>query len=246
MIDFHCHLDLYKEPMCIFDEVKKRGDFVLTVTTSPKAYVMTSRYFVGAKNIQVALGFYPELVAQRIQEKDVFFREMHNSPYIGEIGIDGSKRNMSSYEMQMNFFEQTISMSEDLGGRILSIHSRGASKEVLRILEEHVIKSIPVLHWFTGTVGQARKAVSLGYMFSINPNMCLTSGGKKIVDEIPITQMLPETDAPFTQNRGMPYMPWDDTVIKYLSSLYDEDSNVILKKMEVNLNRIRRYAEELK
>ena len=45
MIDFHCHLDLYENPMKVFAEVKKRKTEVLAVTTSPRAYVKTAQYF---------------------------------------------------------------------------------------------------------------------------------------------------------------------------------------------------------
>ena len=40
--------------------------------------------------------------------------------------------------------------------------------------------------------------------------MCFTASGKKIINCIPFDRVLPETDAPFTQKDGMPYMPWDN------------------------------------
>ena len=64
MIDFHCHLDLYADPLKLFDEVKRRKTEVLAVTTSPRAFIKTSQYFRGANNVRVALGFHPELVKQ--------------------------------------------------------------------------------------------------------------------------------------------------------------------------------------
>lgn len=44
MIDYHCHLDLYPNPLKIFDEVKSKEVDVLAVTTSPRAYIKTSQY----------------------------------------------------------------------------------------------------------------------------------------------------------------------------------------------------------
>ena len=90
MIDFHCHLDLYADPMKIFDEVKRRKTEVLAVTTSPRAFVKTLQYFRGANNVRVALGFHPELVKQRPLEKGLFFEQMSSVRFVGEIGIDGS------------------------------------------------------------------------------------------------------------------------------------------------------------
>ena len=91
MIDFHCHLDLYADPMKIFYEVKSRKTEVLAVTTSPRAYIKTSQYFRGLDNVRVALGFHPELVKQRSSEKELFFEQMKSIKFIGEIGIDGSQ-----------------------------------------------------------------------------------------------------------------------------------------------------------
>ena len=37
MIDYHCHLDLYPNPLKIFDEVKSKEVDVLAVTTKSKS-----------------------------------------------------------------------------------------------------------------------------------------------------------------------------------------------------------------
>ena len=79
MIDFHCHLDLYPDPLKIFEEVKSRKEDVLAVTTSPRAYLKTSAYFSGAKNLRVALGFHPELVAERPNEWELFLNSVKNN-----------------------------------------------------------------------------------------------------------------------------------------------------------------------
>lgn len=70
MIDFHCHLDLYKNPLAVLNEVNNRKVEVLAVTTSPRAYLKSSQYFNNFNNVRVALGFHPELVANRRNEID--------------------------------------------------------------------------------------------------------------------------------------------------------------------------------
>ena len=217
MIDFHCHLDLYTDPMKVFAEVNRRKTEVLAVTTSPRAFVKTSQYFRGADNVRVALGFHPELVKQRSSEKELFFAQMRSARFLGEIGIDGSQRSIQSISEQIEFFDNVVHTAAVYGGKILSIHSRGAVKEVLRILEKYEGEFIPVLHWFTGTIKDAEIAVKLGCWFSINPNMCYSTSGKKLIGCIPLDRMLPETDAPFTQIDGVPYMPWDNTVTSFFA-----------------------------
>lgn len=37
-IDMHCHLDLYPRPDLVAEESKRRGTYILSVTTTPKAW----------------------------------------------------------------------------------------------------------------------------------------------------------------------------------------------------------------
>lgn len=217
MIDFHCHLDLYADPMKVYDEVKRRKTEVLAVTTSPRAFAKTTQYFQGADSVRVALGFHPELVKQRPSEKQLFLEQMRHVRFLGEIGIDGSPRAKQSIPEQVEFFDEVIHAASAYGRKILSIHSRGAVKEVLGILGKYKGDYVPVLHWFTGSIQDVGKAIELGCWFSVNPNMCFTATGKRVIRCIPINRMLPETDAPFTQKEGVPYMPWDRTVTAYIA-----------------------------
>lgn len=233
MIDFHCHLDLYADPMKLFDEVKRRKIEILAVTTSPRAFVKTSQYFRGADNVRVALGFHPELVKQRSSEKELFFEQIRFTRFLGEIGIDGSQRAKQSLSEQIEFFDEVVHTAAVCGGRVLSIHSRGAVKEVLRIIEKYEGECVPILHWFTGSVKDAQKAIKLGCWFSINPQMCLTATGKNIINCIPIDRVLPETDGPFTRKDGREYMPWDTTVVSYIA----EENKLGLDEMNLMLHR---------
>lgn len=217
MIDFHCHLDLYKRPLEVFEEVKKRNTFVIVVTTSPRAYVKTAEYFKNADNVIVAAGLHPELVAERLNEKDLLLDCIKKCEVIGEVGIDGSPRTRDSLMLQRELFEDVLIEADKSDGKIISIHSRGATKDVLELIYKYKGNSVPILHWFTGTQKEAKQALDMGCWFSINPNMCNTKAGKAIISILPLERILPETDAPFTQKSGKPFMPWDDTVSRYIS-----------------------------
>lgn len=238
MIDFHCHLDLYHNPMEVFDEVNKRHTEVLAVTTSPRAFIRTSQHFFESSHVRVALGFHPELISQRPAEKELFFEQLKSARFVGEIGIDGSQRMKESFHEQKAFFNDAIHAASIYGGKILSIHSRGAAKDVLQILEKNEGSYVPILHWFTGSIKEAEKAIELGCWFSINPNMCYTSSGRKIISCIPIERMLPETDAPFTQKTDKPYMPWDMTVDSYLANEHNMSIDVMNSLLLDNLQKL--------
>lgn len=232
MIDFHCHLDLYKDPMSLLKRVHDQCSFVLAVTTSPRAWQITSQKFCGIDCIHTAIGLHPEIVEQKKNEINQLLENIKNNSYIGEVGIDGSPKYRQSLILQREVFEQVIEESENCNGKIMSIHSRFAVNDVLRILENHIKKSSPVLHWFMGSIKELQWSNSLGCWYSINPVMFSTARGRNLIIHMPLDRILPETDAPFAMNGIKPYMPWDTSiVIRELSKLH----NIELKVMEQNI-----------
>jgi TatD DNase family protein len=82
---------------------------------------------------------------------------------------------------------------------------------VLEMIESHLPqdRGVVVLHWFTGTKAEARRAAALGCYFSINAEMMRSDRGRALVAELPIDRLLTETDGPFTQIDGRPTEPTD-------------------------------------
>lgn len=177
MIDLHCHLDLYKDPLSLLPKVEQYCDFVLAVTTSPRAWEITSKYFSGVDCIHTAIGLHPELVKERSVEREILFANMPNVKFVGEVGIDGTKANITSLNLQKEVFGEIVQKSEQCGGKIFSIHSRNATTLVLDVLEKYSIQSTSVLHWFSGTVKELDRAISLGCWFSINTSMLSSKKG---------------------------------------------------------------------
>lgn len=239
MIDFHCHLDLYKNSLSLLDEVERQCLFVLAVTTSPRAWIKTSEYFANKSCISVGLGMHPEILADRINEKGLFLSNISRCQYIGEVGLDGTTRNKSSLSLQMDFFGEVLKQCENCHGKILSIHSRSAVKNTLQIIEQNIQYSVPILHWFTGTIKELEWAISLGCWFSINPMMFLNSKGRALIEKMPISKILPETDGPFTTHGSAPYMPWEiDSIIEGLSNIHKLSRENIEEILKNNLQRI--------
>lgn len=240
MIDYHCHLDLYRNPMDVFSEARHRNTEVLAVTTSPRAYLKAKQHFVGAPSVHIALGFHPELVSSRVQEQALFFDTVRECKFIGEVGLDASGKNKDSLDIQKRFFVEALYTAESNGGRIISIHSRASTKETLDCIEQFVALSTPVLHWFTGSIKEAERAWKLGCWFSINPRMLSTKSGNAIIKSIPLSRVLPETDAPFVEKNGVPYMPWDTTVVNQLATMYGISVKDMEKTMLYNLQSLHR------
>ena len=209
MIDFHCHLDLYEDPQDVLRQAARRRCFVLAVTTTPLAWEGTRALVGSTRGVQVAVGLHPELAAARYREVGRICDLVSETPYVGEIGLDGSERHRSSLSIQRQTFESVLSACESNGGRIMTLHSRGAASLVLDHLEAHPKSGIPVMHWFSGTHSELARAIDLGCWFSVGPAMLRGEKGRRLASLMPIDRVLTETDGPIARWRGQAMMPWD-------------------------------------
>jgi TatD DNase family protein len=91
---------------------------------------------------------------------------------------------------------------------LLSLHSAGCAKQLLEIVADRPHPGV-VLHWFLGNEADLDNAVSLGCYFSVNAAM-----PDKILLNIPMDRMLPETDFPTTKRRGGGSLPGDTASIE--------------------------------
>jgi TatD DNase family protein len=239
MIDFHCHLDLYPDVLKILPTVAVRNVFTLVVTTSPRAWQATSRVFAGYDNIKIAVGLHPEIVDKKEGERNMLIACILKSMFVGEVGLDGSRQHKETMPLQESIFSEVLTECERLGGRILSIHSRNAAGRVLDFIEHHCRQSTPVLHWFSGTVQEARRAVDLGCWFSVGPAMLYAAKGRAILRELPMDRVLPESDGPFATHYNTPLMPWDAiSIADTCASLWGTTKDEILLKMKSNLTTL--------
>ena len=208
-MDFHCHLDLYPNPFEVVAAAKRKGTFVLSVTTTPSAYEKTANMAKDCSNIETGLGLHPELVHQRFSELSLLDKWVPSTDFVGEVGLDGSPRYRNSWELQIKVFNHALKLSDAHGGRIFSIHSRQAATEVIDCLEPFEYKNTFILHWFSGTVKELNRAIELGCWFSVGPLMLKGKKGKQLVSRIPHDRVLLETDGPFTSINKQSLYPWD-------------------------------------
>lgn len=209
MIDFHCHIDLYPRPEEVILEAQRRQIYVLAVTTTPRSWRHLQGLLAGCNRIKPALGLHPELALEREQETRLFNDLIAETRYVGEIGLDGSAAHRRSLPAQQRVFESILESCARSPGKILSIHSRGAAKEVLEALERNWNAGKPVFHWFSGNSTELGRAICFDAWFSVGQSMLRTKKGRDLVARMPQDRVLTETDGPFTQTGGRPAMPWD-------------------------------------
>lgn len=182
----------------------------LAVTTTPKAWPRNRELAQRSTYVRIGLGLHPQLVAERENELPLFEYYLPEARYVGEIGLDAGPRFYRSFEAQERVFERILQACAEQGGKILSVHSVRSVGKVLGHLE----RSLPpdrgrvILHWFTGTAAEARRAVEMGCYFSINEEMLISPKHRKLIAGLPMDRLLTETDGPFVQRDGKSVRPY--------------------------------------
>lgn len=239
MIDFHCHLDLYDNPQSVLSEAVERQCYILAVTTTPLAWEGTCALVGGAPRVRVAAGLHPELAATRQSEVHQLCALLTETAYVGEVGLDGSKPHRSSLSVQREVFETVLQACKSAGGRIMTIHSRGATSLVLDYLETYEKSGLPVMHWFSGTQNELDRAIKLGCWFSVGPAMLRGEKGRRLVSLMPPDRVLTETDGPLARRGHSPLMPWDVKEAEVvLGRLWEIPSSEVKHRLSLNLRRL--------
>jgi len=205
LVDFHFHLDYYKDYNEKYDYINKNKIYTLCVTNMPELYEQCINTFQSTDYIKFALGFNPQFAGTEKFKKTLFNKYLATTKYIGEVGLDYSKEHLCSKSKQWEIFDYICSATSGQN-KILSIHSRNAEKDVLEILTKNKIKSA-VFHWYSGKPDYINEIISHGYYFSVNYSMTKSKAGREIIKNIPINKILVESDGPFVQVQGKPSTP---------------------------------------
>lgn len=223
-VDMHCHLDLYPEPRQQAEAIGKSGSYVLSVTTTPSAWLQTQALSAAHPRIKTALGLHPQLAAERLGELSLFDRLLPQARYVGEVGLDGSPECKPFWGEQVRVFDHVLAACALAGGRVLTIHSRNAATQVLDALERQAGSGVAILHWFSGTKKELLRAIDMDCWFSVGDAMTRSKKGRDLMGLMPSNRVLTETDGPFVRHRGSPIMPGQcDEVLSFLAQLWGLD-----------------------
>ena len=208
-IDFHCHLDLYPDHQAAIARAEAAGIYTLTVTTTPKAWPRNQALTRDCRFVRAALGLHPQLVGERESELMLWEQYLPETRYVGEVGLDAGPRFYKSFDAQKRVFRTVLERCAAAGGKILTVHSVRSAAAVLDMIEAHLPpdRGKVVMHWFTGSRSEARRATALGCYFSINREMTASERSRPLIAELPLERLLTETDGPFTQFDGRPAEP---------------------------------------
>ena len=237
MIDTHCHIDLYDNPIEIANESEELGIITIGMTNLPSHFEMGYKHLHSYRKVRLALGLHPLYADLHKSEFPCFLKNVDNTSYIGEIGLDFSKEGITSKEIQIATFEKIL---KALKGKkkVLSIHSRKAEKEVFQFLINYDIKSA-IFHWYSGPLSLIKQITDAGFYLSINPAMIKSKSGQAVIAKIPIQFILTESDGPFIKNNGKPIKPHDVSLVThYLSKFWQLPEKAVQERIDINFKQL--------
>ncbi|KAF7683715.1 putative deoxyribonuclease TATDN1 like protein [Astathelohania contejeani] len=115
---------------------------------------------------------------------------------IGECGLDYDRLYFSNKNDQKKVFIEQLELCKQLNKKPkYFLHSRNCHRDFMEILSDYQING--VVHSFTGNIDEAMELIKKGYYIGINGCSLKTEEGLDLVRNIPIENIVVESDAPY-------------------------------------------------
>lgn len=205
-VDAHIHLSeaQYSEFVDELIVEAKNSNVVALVSNSTDLETSVNNLGLAAKypsKVYPALGIHPSNVnALKENELEETSQLILNKGKrnmivaIGEIGLDYKYE--AAFDKQLLVFDKMLHLAEKINLPVI-IHSRGTTSQIIEMFPSYNINRI-LLHWFSNPVSALSKVIEHGYYITEGPPLVYSNSIQKIVKEVPITNLLSETDGPVT------------------------------------------------
>lgn len=224
LIDTHAHLDQIEDYPSEISRARDSGiQAILAVSgdriSGKKTLQITQEY---RGYVYPALGYHPgELGKNRIDVEDTLNFIKKNIEYctaLGEIGLDysypGVKEDPERKKVQLEIYCSLLKLAKE-HDLPCCVHSRGAYMDAYEYAMHYGPDRI-VFHWYDGPVKLVRKIVESGFFVSCTPAIEYSSGVRNALSEVPLEQVMLETDAPaFSRRLNRYLMPTDVTLCSH-------------------------------
>lgn len=165
---------------------------------------------------------------------------------IGECGLDFFRADRAADETrQREVFEWQIELAL-AHDKPLMIHARDSYKEVAEVLaakkKEAGEKLRGNMHFFAGTVEEARLFLDLGFTLSFTGVITFARSYDEVIRFAPLSSILSETDAPYVAPapfRGKRNNPrYVSEVVSQIAKIRNEDEQEVKKELFENTKRL--------
>jgi TatD DNase family protein len=208
-VDSHCHLnfdEFANEMGAVIQRAKdQKIDTLLTICTKEEEFKPLQKVVEAYENIFCTVGIHPheaEVTLKSFSLNELSERLLEYTKHpkvvgIGEAGLDFYYEH-SPRVSQQDMFEVHIDVATTVD-LPLSVHTRDAEKETIKLLKNAAGKAKGVIHCFTGSQWLAEEALALGFYISISGIITFAKAEelRSVIRTIPLDRLLLETDAPF-------------------------------------------------
>jgi len=196
-------------------------------------------------NIFLMMGLHPTHVKENYKDELKHVEDMlaSNKFYaIGETGID-LYWDRSTLQIQKKAFKHQIKLAKQYKLPVV-IHCRDSFNEIFEVLEEEKGSNLfGIFHCFTGTIDQAKKAISYNMKLGIGGVVTFKNGKiDQFLNEIGLEHIVLETDSPYLS--PAPYRgkrnesSYIINVLKKVSEIYDVSEEKIAEVTTQNSKEI--------
>jgi TatD DNase family protein len=182
-------------------------------------------------------GAHPWNAPEYADRLDDLTEAIERSPMLGEIGLDHHfVRDTSTYPAQSKVLEFLMGAAREQE-KIISLHTKGAEREVLELLGQYDIPRV-IVHWYSGPVDIFREMADRGVYFTVGIEVRHSDHLRAIAQEIPPGQLLTETDNPggpkgLIGGPGMPALVHD--VVQGLAEARGTTTEALVQTVQDNL-----------
>jgi len=238
LIDVHAHIDV-KDFDIDRDIVVSRCDIIIVNAgvdklSNIKTLELASKY----KNVIPAIGFHPEFVEKAENELEDCLKLVERAKIISEVGLDYYWiKNEELRKKQKEILQLFLDIAEKFKKPVI-LHNRGSIRDLIQILSSYKVKF--VIHAYEGSVKDALRIVDMNGFISLPPVIVRDKYRLNVAKEIPIENILTETDSPFLgPEKGKRNEPCNVIlVIKKLAEIKNIDEKEVINIIENNFKKL--------
>ncbi|RFB18046.1 TatD family deoxyribonuclease [Bacillus sp. HNG] len=250
MIDAHIHLEQYdvkKLPTQIEKWQESGVKGVIAVSNDlPSSYRTLELRDKFPDFVHAAIGFHPEQplpVEQDFLEwRGLVQAEREKIVAIGEIGLPHYNLEILSFSLEhyFDFLSRCleVAVQHQLPVALHAVHDK--TELVFDLLQQ---KQVPIahFHWLKAPENVVKKIVDAGYYISVTPEICYRVRDQKLAKQVPLQQLLIETDGPWPfedEFKNQPTSPlFLGKISSQLATLYGINEHKIREQLVLNTHR---------
>ena len=245
IFDTHCHLALlYQDPIeqiRVIDEAKRAGVIALAnISTNLIDFVDSYNNTKNIPNIFHTVGLSPSEVINPGKDWEMKLEEYLSYPSVvglGEIGLDYYHK-YGDRNAQIEFFIRQLEIASNFNKPVI-IHNRDSGNDMKGILKSKVTSG-GIMHCFSENTEFAKEMIDIGLYISFAGNLTYRNAKNlhKVAKDIPIENILIETDSPFLTPHGFRGKRNQPAFIvetaRFLAELKEMDVEELTKKLLEN------------